>query len=256
MDIVNDNQLPLILLCFLLGSLGSVVLFRSRVTTRAWKIADLVWICLGGIGALSAVIAGVYTADRSQLDRQIDLAYAATGAFDRDAARFRLAHCETGHPSPTFRPAISDLCEKVEFLSASTAENSALPLFIAVTERAAPLSGLRLFGSGGGAATVDEAADRVAAFEPAGFLVFAAEDDVTRSAVALLRTAPSTAGIAGEYQVLARSYEDLIEEVMQLGKEWDFLQSRSGILTLQVLALSLVAFAAPFRLGKSIADLI
>ena len=43
---------------------------------------------------------------------------------------------------------------------------------------------------------------------------------------------------------------------MQLGEEWDFLQSRSGILTLQVLALSLVAFAAPFRLGKSIADLI
>lgn len=252
MDFVNDNQLPLILLCFLLGSLGTVVLFRSGVATRAWRIADLVWICLGGIGALTAVIAGVYSADRSQLDRQIDLAYAASGAFDRDAARFRLAHCETDHPSPTFRPAIRDLCEKVEFLSASTAENSALPLFIAVTERAAPLSGLRLFGSGGMAAMEAE----VAGFEPATFLAFAAEDDVTRSAVALLRAAPSTAGIAGEYQVIARSYEELIEEVMRLGEEWDYLQSRSGILTLQILALSLVAFAAPFRLGKSIADLI
>ncbi|OYX41124.1 MAG: hypothetical protein B7Z02_16740 [Rhodobacterales bacterium 32-67-9] len=251
MDLVNDNQLPLILACFLLGSLGAALLFRRGIASRAWKIADLVWICLGGIGALTAVVAGVYTTDRSQLDRQIDLAYAATGAFDRDAARFRLAHCETDHPSPTFRTAIRDLCEKVEFLSASTAENSDLPLFIAVTERAAPMSGLRLFGSGG----KERKAAEAAAFEPASFLAFAAEDEVTRAAVALLRAAPSTAGIAGEYQVIARSYEELIEEVMRLGDAWDFLQSRSGILTLQILAVCLVAFAAPFRLGKSIVDL-
>ncbi|WP_347310457.1 hypothetical protein [Defluviimonas sp. SAOS-178_SWC] len=251
MSFVNDHQLPLILACFLLGSLGATMLFRRRVTARAWKIADLVWVCLGGIGAITAVIAGVYTADSSRLDRQIDLAYAASGAFDRDAARFRLAHCETDHPSPAFRSAIRDLCEKVEFLSASTAGNSALPLFIAVTERAAPLSGLRLFGSGGMA----EMEAEVARFEPASFLAFVAEDDVTRAAVALLRAAPSTAGIAGEYLVIARSYEELIEEVMHLGAEWDYLQSRSGILTLQVLALCLVAFAAPFRLGKSVVDL-
>ncbi|MEZ5778101.1 MAG: hypothetical protein R3E44_07040 [Paracoccaceae bacterium] len=250
MHFINDNQLSLILLCFIAGSIGTALLFRRDVSHRAWKIADLVWVVLGGLGALTAVAAGVYKADSSRLDRQIDIAYATTREFDRDAARFRLAHCETNHPSRTFRAPIRDLCDKVEFLSASTAGNSTLPLFIAVTERAAPLSGLRLFG-GGAPAEMEKAA----AFDETEFLAFAAEDDATRAAVALLREAPSTSGIAGEYQVLARSYEELIAEVMHLREEWEFLQDNSGILTLQVLALCLVAFAAPFRLGKSAVEL-
>ncbi len=251
MDFINDNQLPLILLCFLAGSVFTAFLFRRHVSARAWKIADLLWVCLGGIGALTAVIAGVYAHDSSRLDRQIDIAYAATREFDRDAARFRLAHCEVDHPAASFRAAIRDLCGKVEFLSASTAGNAELPLFIAVTERAAPLAGLSLFSRGDSGDMEDE----IARFDEAEFLAFAARDEATDTAIALLRQAPSVAGVAGEYQVLARAYEDLIGEVMHLRDEWQVLQDNAGILTLQVLALCLVAFAAPFRLGKSIVDL-
>ncbi|MGB3314388.1 MAG: hypothetical protein WBB85_08240 [Albidovulum sp.] len=252
MGFINDHQLPLILLCFLVGAALTAFLFRSHVPQRAWKIADLVWICLGGIGALTAVVAGVYAEDSSRLSRQIDIAYSATRTFDRDAARFRLAHCEVDHPAATFRPAIRDLCDKVDFLSASTAGNSELPLFLAVTERAAPLQGLHLFF---GDAT-EGMEDEITRFDTAEFLAFEPHDDRTDTAVALLRQAPSVAGTAAEFQVIAGSYADLIDEVMHLRDEWAVLQAGSAILTLQVLALCLVAFAAPFRLGKSIVELL
>lgn len=254
MTFILENQLLLILVCFLLGSCGTALLFRRHVSRHAWKYADLVWVVLGGPGALTAVVAGVYTADTSQLNRQIDLAYATTREFDRDAARFRLAHCETAHPGRAFRQPIRDLCDKVEFLSASTATNAALPLFIEVTQRSAPLSGLHLF-FGGGDGEMEKMNDEVEAFDETQFLAFAAEDDTTRAAVALLREAPSVAGVAAEYQVIARAYEELIGEVTHLREEWRILQDNSGILTLQVIALSLVAFAAPFRLGKSVVEL-
>ena len=63
------------------------------------------------------------------------------------------------------------------------------------------------------------------------------------------------AQIAAEFQVLAGSYRTLIDEVTHLRQEWQVLQDSAGILTIQILALCLVAFAAPFRLGKSIVDL-
>ena len=90
MTFVTENQLPLLILFFVLGLVGTGFLFRKPAGHRAWKLADLVWVVLGGIGALVAVLAGLYTADSSRLDRQIDVAYAASSAFDRDAARFRL----------------------------------------------------------------------------------------------------------------------------------------------------------------------
>lgn len=254
MNLINDNQLPLVILAFLLGCAGAAILFLCGASTRTWRIADLVWVLLGGFGALTAVLAGLYRDDSSHLDRQIDLAYAATREFDRDAARFRLAHCETDYPSAAFRDAIRDLCNKVEFLSASTATNAALPLFIGLTERAAPLQGLHLF-FGGASQDMTAMADQAAAFDTAGFLAFAAQDDITRAAVALLREAPSVAGIAAEYQVIARAYEDLIEDVAALKQEWDVLQAGAGLLTLQVVAICLVALAAPLRLGKSVVDL-
>ncbi|MCB2137371.1 MAG: hypothetical protein KDE08_15755, partial [Rhodobacteraceae bacterium] len=203
------------------------------------------------------ILAEVYAADRSHLDRQIDLAFAATRVFDRDAARFRLVHCEAGrHPGP-HQPHIRTLCDKVEFLSASTAENASLPLFLGITETAVPK---RAFGFGPATGAEDamshaEMVAEVERFDPADFLVFAAQDDATRAAMAGLATVPDLAVVAAEYQVIATSYEDLIAQVGELKEEWDYLQANAPILTFQVIALCLVAFAAPFRLGRSVVAL-
>lgn len=250
MTFIADYQLALLLLSFCLGIAGAGTLYRKPAGSRAWRVADLLWVVLGGFGAISAVLAGVYKTDSSRIDRQIDIAYAATGAFDQDAARFRLRYCET-----TRDVDVLALCDKVEFLSASTAGNAELPLFIAVTRSAAPLQGLSFFGRKPQKDDMDlhTMVAEANVFDPDPFLSFTTEDDSTRAAMATLRQ--SDPEIAADYQILAMSYDDLIAQVGRLKDEWEFLQDNSGVLLLQIIALCLVSFAAPFRLGKSIVEM-
>ncbi len=248
MTFVTENQLPLLILFFLIGSLGTGFLFRKPAGHRAWKLADLVWVVLGGIGALVAVLAGLYTADSSRLDRQIDVAYAASSAFDRDAARFRLRFCD-----PAYDPDTNVLCEKVEFLSASTASNADLPLFIAVTNEVAPLQGLHFLFGRQEKVEMEGMAAKANAFDIDQFLVFTSLDEETQTAIDNMRR--KVPAIAGDYLILAQSYDELIEQVGKLQDEWEYLQANAHILVLQIVALCLVSFAAPFRLGKSIVEL-
>ena len=248
MSFVADNQLPLLILFFLIGMVGTSFLFRKPAGHRAWKLADLVWVVLGGVGALVAVLAGLYTSDSSRLDRQIDVAYAASSAFDRDAARFRLRFCD-----PAYDPDTATLCEKVEFLSASTASNADLPLFIAVTDEVAPLQGLQFLLGRQDRDQVDEMTAKADAFDIDQFLVFTSVDEETQAAIDNMRR--KVPAIAGDYLILAQSYDDLIEQVGKLRDEWQYLQDNAQILVLQIVALCLVSFAAPFRLGKSIVEL-
>ncbi|MCE8008435.1 hypothetical protein [Aestuariivita sp.] len=249
MTFVAENQLLLLMAFFFGGCIGTAFIYRHPAGSRAWKLADLLWVVLGGFGAIAAVVAGVYTSDSSRLNRQIDVAYAATAAFDRDAARFRLRYCENGTG-----PATATLCDRAEFLSASTASNAELPLFISITEAAAPLKGLNfVLGPRETGLDLAKMRDEADAFDPGQFLAFTALDDVTQAAIETLRrTRPD---VAADYQVLATSYEALIGQVARIKDEWEFLQSNAGILLLQIAALCMVAFAAPFRLGKSLADM-
>ena len=248
---IIENQFPLLILFFLAGCAGTAMLFRKPAGHRAWRLADLVWVVLGGFGALAAVLAGIYSADSSRIERQVDIAFAATTAFDQDAARFRLTYCEA--PAD---PQVMVLCDKADFLSASTAENAELPLFLAVTSAVSPLSRLSLFVGGdapdqGDMASMVEQADR---FDTAPLLAFAALDERTEAATAALRDRKPA--VAANFQILAQSYETLIAQVGTLKQEWEFLQANSGILVLQIIALCLVSFAAPFRLGKSIVEVL
>ena len=244
-----DNQFILLFVFAAAGLAGTGLIARRPAGHRAWLLADLIWVVLGGFGALVAVLAGIYKADSSRIDRQIDIAYAATTAFDMDAARFRLTYCE----APAGE-AISVLCDKVDFLSASTAENAELPLFIAVTNEVAPLRGLNFIVRGGGDDdTMHMMIEKVDNFDAGQFLTFAPLDDKTRPAMNALRA--SKPAVAADFQILAQSYTRLIEQVAKLKQEWEFLQANSHILVLQIFALCLVSFAAPFRLGKSIVDL-
>lgn len=245
MNFVLDHQLALLFSCFFAGCIGVAMIFRKPAGSKAWRLADLLWVVLGGLGAVTAVLAGIYKSDSSLLDRQIDIAYALTDAFDRDAARFRLRYCENGGDAN-----LRILCDKVEFLSASTASNADLPLFLAITESTGALRTLPLFSGQPGPDQMMDAAD---AFGEADFLAFVALDDTTRPALAVLREPQPE--ITADFQIIASTYDELIEQIRRLMTEWEFLRASAAILVLQTLALCLVSFAAPFRLGKSLAEL-
>jgi hypothetical protein len=246
------HQLPLILVSFLAGIAGWLAIARRPAASRAWKYADFLWIALGGFGAIAAVIAGLYRADTARVERQIDLAFAASRAFDRDAARFRLSWCET--PDAT----LAVLCDKADFLSASTALNRDLPLFLDITSVVTPLQSLRLFAGrdrpDGKMAGMADLAEQADAFDTVEILSFAPRDEATDSAVKRLRET-GRAAVAAEFLVLAQSYEELIGDVISLKKEWDYLRANTVYLKIQVLAFCLIAFAAPFRIGKTISEL-
>ena len=249
MSFLLTNQLPLIFGSILLGLLGWLAIARRPAGSRAWKYADFLWIVLGGFGAVAAVVAGLYRADTARVERQIDQAYAASRAFDRDAARFRLSWCE----SPDAMLAV--LCDKADFLSASSALNRDLPLFLDITRAAAPLQSLAIFaGQSGSQDGMAAMADQADTFATAEILAFTARDEATGRAVEALR-ATGRAPLVAEFQVLAQSYEELIADVMVLKQEWDYLRANTIYLQIQVLALCLIGFAAPFRVGKTLSEL-
>jgi hypothetical protein len=248
MSFLLENQLVLILSAFAAGIAGWLTILGRPAASRAWKLADLVWVVLGGFGAVAAIMAGLYRADTGRIERQIDLAFASSRAFDRDAARFRLTWCAAPEGP------VAVLCDKADYLSASTALNRDLPLFLDITRHAAPLQRLRLFGAPPGTGGMAAMAGQADQFDMAEIVAFQARDPGTNGAIEALR-ADGRAGVAAEFQVLAQAYEELIADVQLLKQEWDYLRANAIYLKIQVFALCLVAFAAPFRLGKSLADL-
>ena len=260
MSMIIENQITLILFSFALGSIGTIVMFWGHVSAYAWKLADLIWVLLGGLGAVTAVIAGIYTEDSSRLDRQIDVTYALAQGFDRDTARFRLSYCELDTQFGYLREPVLALCDKVEFLAASTSGSQRLPLFLDVARRNTPLTSLRILPSFGGnaqaeAASFDGMVVEAGGFDPTKLFFFDPRDEETLAANQKLRATGRHVAIAAEYEVIASAYDDLTHQIMSLREEWDVLQANSLVLALQIFAISLVAFAAPFRVGKSIVDL-
>lgn len=260
MQFLLDNQASAILICFFTGSVIAIFLYQSNRGSTSWKVADLIWVALGGLGALTAIISNSYQSEQSRINRQIDVAYSLSQTFEQTSGRFRLLHCEKDRQGPMFRPSTLVLCNKVEFLAASNAINRDLALFVEVTNTTATLKSLRwLFGDSSGQVqgvpmSSDEMMAAANAFNPRELLTFVAMDDETKAALATLQAGPRSADIAAEYQVLATAYETLIDQLERLKVEWDYLQANSVVLLLQLFAVCCIAFAAPFRLGKSFND--
>lgn len=241
-------QFPLYLLAFGLGSAITAVCLCTPSGRRIWLLADLLWVVFGLLGALGAVVAEIYLADSSRVERQIGIARAAMADFDADVSRFRLGHC--GAPQTQ---ALGVLCDKADFLAASTARNADLPLFTALTTETSPL---RIFDPFANPPATEETADRPGRTDGRDvreLLTFKPLDDTTRPALESLReTEPAT---AANFHILARSYASLVDEIRVLQRDWAYIKRRAWLLSLKIVAICLVSFAAPFRLGRAIANL-
>jgi hypothetical protein len=259
MNFLIENQTLSIIGSFVIGSIIAAIVYRRAQSSLSWKVADLVWVALGGVGAIAALLSGSYQDERSRIDRQIDISYAITKSFEASANRFLLLHCDKDRQGPTYRAEVVVVCKKTIKLTTSAKANSELPLFLDLAQTRPPLSSIGLlFGGQSQVAdaegmTKTSAMAKVDSFDADKLQTVAVIDYPTRTALSSLEASPH-ADISVDYQVLAGTYSNLIKQLGRVKAEWDYLEENSIVLIVQVIALCLIAFAAPFRLGKSIND--
>ena len=259
MNFLVENQLVSIVGCFLLGTLCAVLINRYAKSSMSWRVADFIWVVLGGVGAIAALLSGSYLDEHSRVNRQIDISYATSKSFDAMAERFKLLHCQFDRQGPDLREPTLMLCKKVRELIASADANQDLPLFLELTSPQTRLAGLNWLYPNSAepgaedAPAQDKMATQVANFDTATLLTVASDDWPTVQAWNRLNGS-ANADVAADYQVISETYEDLVGTLGRVKAEWDYLQANSVVLILQVIALCLIAFAAPFRLGKSFND--
>jgi hypothetical protein len=259
MNFLVENQVASIIGSFILGSIIAGLIYRHAQSSLSWKVADFVWVALGGVGAIAALLSGSYQNERGRIDRQIDISYAITKSFETSANRFLLLYCDKDRQGPPFRAVVVVVCKKTIALTTSAKANSELPLFLDLAQTRPPLSSLGLLlgwqdpRANSDGMTKTSAKAMVDGFDMAELQTIAVIDYSTRTALSTLEASPH-AGISVDYQVLAGTYSDLIKQLGRVKAEWDYLEQNSIVLLLQVVALCMIAFAAPFRLGKSIND--
>lgn len=258
MNFLVENQLMSIIGSFCLGSIVAAQLYRYAKSSLSWRMADFIWVALGGVGAITALLSGTYLDEHSRVNRQIDISYAISKNFDAMAERFKLLHCQFDRQGPGLREPTLVLCEKLRALTKSAVANQDLPLFLELTTPKIRLAGLNWLypaqPEADGAATQEAMADQVASFDTATLLTVASNDWPAAQAWNRLNGSTSS-DVAADYQVLSETYEDLVTTLGRVKAEWDYLQANSVVLLLQVMALCLIAFAAPFRLGRSFSDI-
>ncbi len=259
MNFFLENRSASIIGSFILGSLITIIIYRRPHSSLSWKIADLVSVLLGGIGAIIAVMAASYHDERGRVERQIDISYAITKSFEITADRFLLLHCDKDRQGPQYRPATVVVCKKTIALITSAKANSELPLFLDVAQTRPPLTAVGLLLGGQDPSADAPTTSKTSAmamldgFDVAQLQTIAVIDDATRSALTKLNASPHV-GVAVDYQIIAGTYSDLITQLGRVKAEWDYLEENSTVLILQMIALCLIAFAAPFQVGKTIDD--
>lgn len=151
------------------------------------------------------------------------------------------------------------VCKKTIALTTSAKTNSELAFFIDVAQTRPLLSSIGFLLGGRNQATRADGMSKTCAmamvdgFDVAQLQTIAVIDYATRTALSSFEASPH-ADISVDYQVLAGTYSNLIKQLGRVKAEWDYLEENSIVLILQVIALCMIAFAAPFRLGTSIND--
>jgi len=278
--LILEYKIWLTTACFFLGSLVSVALFVWWSSSKTWKIADLVWIVVGGVATLIAISTSLYLSETSEIKRDIDLARADLRAFSRVVSTFNARHCANTHSEASAQRAfwfdphfesIRSVCSAAISLQNETNEENELYEFIelaATSVRNPPVQMIL------GSTYIDR--DSFPATESANSEVTKEDFSISRENLLLenafnfsaknlngiidgpvqeLLSSGNHDEIVNEYLNLNSLQTDLQKQFRDLQTSWGEIRNRRFILALRMISIFAVALAFPLRLGKSLNEI-
>lgn len=252
----------------LLGVLVAIFALVRRKTEQFWKLVDLTWISVGTIATVAAVTTTLYISEISDAQRRIDRLRATIADLNTDAEMFVAIHCSERTLSSIIQVtslAMREACQDAIVVASETQSTSDL---ISFTELLAP--SIAINGEESRQRQIHAAFDLTAntyTNENGTELTMASLIQAKWLSRAKLNDAEfeglgNTILFTGFYDkfffelsaIRSRS-ASIAMEVESLRSSWQLILGKRSLLALRVIALTLISFVAPLRIGKSIFDI-
>ncbi|AZQ68555.1 hypothetical protein EF888_16295 [Silicimonas algicola] len=269
---IAANQVPCILIGFLLGTFLALIIAWKLSSVTAWRIADLAWVTVGGFSTFFAVLASIFLSNVDDLSRQIDAAKSELFRLNRNTGVFVERWCNSQRFSislPVITEHLMLVCRDAEILKDESSTHTTLATFIdwfqeqrenknRSSMQVEKFDGLKpglefqeIDWSKAEFGTSKAAYEMMDALELRGLFAFQLPmKDVLQSASVLI-----DAGLyeeAGyEYVSIRQDFENLKLKFAELQLSWYENEKGRKFLLTRTLALFFLAMVFPLRVGKS-----
>jgi hypothetical protein len=269
-----EHQTIITLSTFSFGLLCLGILLKKR-DGHVWKIVDLVWVVFGGGAAISAVIASIYINKDGVLARQVDVLKANMTSISTDARRFNEEHCSETSEIAFYASMVSTLCANNRVMIESITQEEQRPFFSEIsdiTEELREFAGKEISTqieplddfldpntTGNNDPDIIKSiftnADITIVLEGLKLDLLDPLNNSATSAISALRRSGLYFDMTADYTSIAREYQKITQQLANVGTAWELNQQDFQFVVARALAIALVAFAFPLRVGKSIHDL-
>ncbi|MFK7867622.1 MAG: hypothetical protein AB8B58_00125 [Roseobacter sp.] len=272
---IIDNQILFLVLAFAIGLILSLFLLNQTHEKKVWRYADLLWIVVGGIGALVAFIVSVFLSNVATTERSIVLVQSSISNAHSDAVAIAAKYCsEAIFPRhlPYYADDFALLCDAVGGIKEQTAKDSDAFSLVTLLEEERPNASpfsmdefhfdpsqaafdpKKVIEFSGMTEALSAALERPGDFSSV-FFKFDIDNPAFESARIELIGSGVYTDLALEYGALKSEYERLVLEFDELRIVWNDIVEQRWLLLMRTIALGMLSFSLPLRLGKSVFEI-
>lgn len=261
-QLIIENQIAAMGL-FAVAGVIVVAILASRFggKKRFWGVVDLVWIAMGGASAIGAVVGSIYAQERTSFEQEIITAAAKVQLTVSLGEQFLARYCEGNFDSVLYYQEIGMICkatkDDLDIVKRNQASLRVDEILDSISERgsvdqffmsdAAKMSMQDLIRSNRG--LIDLYCDGGECKDVFKFSkTTVAKETLKRSFIfdQLIR----------DHDLFNSGVASSIDEISGLELKWDRVAESFRYLMLRSVSLALLAFAFPFRLGKSVREVL
>lgn len=253
-------------LSFFGGTLLTLFVWKRAIGRRSWRIVDLVWISIGSLSTGAAVLATAALGTATEVQRNSERLRNDVITINSEANTMKSLYCSRnqGQMLPNARESLNALCAFVNSVVFDTAENSELRSvleWVLVEFGKETKDELNHIERSGAIYKLQDFDDSEPHLSEIGNLknlpLFSLKvgPDIIRNNIDLLLEASGYDLFIFELTDLRGKFERLTEKVEAFVPNIAVAKSRVYYLFARIMALMLLVFVVPLRIGKSIHDI-